>query len=171
MNSVSRIKFDFAVEDGRTEVNWSISGSLPFVLFWITANIETFVRMDSNGGFKMPREWSETDGSKSQTSSIGPQAIEPFSVLGTGGQCEMKNKGGHPCSRAQGVPLSCCSELALTLAAKRFRITTTLISKKFMITPSAVSCTEARTSVPQGVNAWSLPTVQAFHIDHLGAYE
>ncbi len=43
--------------------------------------------------------------------------------------------------------------------------------KKFMSTPSAVSCTEARTSVPQGVNAWSLPTVQAFHIDHLGAYE
>ncbi|MFK7736158.1 MAG: SRPBCC family protein [Pirellulaceae bacterium] len=82
MKSVSKVGFDFAPVSDGTRVTWSMSGSLPFFLFFLKNQIEIFVGMDYERGLKMLKEWIETGSIKSQTAIHGTQPMGPFNVVG-----------------------------------------------------------------------------------------
>ena len=171
MKSVSKVGFDFVAKDGGTEVTWSMSGSLPFFLFWMTGSIETFVGMDYTRGLKMLKEWIETGDIKSKTSIVGPQAMGPFSVLGTRAQCEMKNTGPSM-EQSFAKTFELLQRAGMETCGEKITVYHDFdLKKQTFDYTSGVLFAEAPASVPEGLNSWSLPSVQAFRVDHVGAYE
>ncbi len=169
--SVAKVSFDIAPAGQATRVTWHMRGVLPWFMFWMKGQMETFIGMDYERGLKMLKEWIETGQVLSRTEVHGVQAVGPIQVVGVRRTCEVKD-------------ISSAMEKALTdakqkLEASGLAIDTEMVSvyhhfdmkaQRFDFTsghlmPSAVD------AVPSGLSSWSIPEVQALRVDHFGTYE
>lgn len=170
MKSVSKVGFDFKPVDGGTEVTWSMGGSLPFFLFFLKGQIESFVGMDYDRGLRMLKEWIESGHIESKTTVVGTQSMGPFQVVGVSGQSSLKSIGpamDEAFSKAQqeldnaGLPTD-GEKVSIyhkfTPKTEHFEFTCGFLFG------------EPRDSVPSHLSVWHLPQTQAFRVDHLGSY-
>ncbi|MEM7478747.1 MAG: GyrI-like domain-containing protein, partial [Planctomycetota bacterium] len=170
MKSISKVGFDFKPTGDGTEVTWSMSGSLPFFLFWMTGQIETFVGLDYERGLSMLKEWIETGKVSARTEVIGPQAMGPFHVLGVRDSCTMKDTGASM-EKAITKARSLLESAGLEICGEILTVYHRLDMKKQVFDyTSGFMFDKLPSTIPEGMSQWSLPNCTAFRVDHHGSY-
>ena len=167
--STADVRFNLTPENDGTKVTWTMASSLPFFMFWMKSNMETFIGMDYERGLKMLKEQLETGAVLSDCQPEGIVDLDAMSVLGKRTSCAMQDIGPSMDKAYQdihgalgeGNPL-CGSEGAavyhhMDLKTKRFDFTTGLI-----VPGGSENGSLARVDIPAG--RW-------LHVRHVGSYE
>lgn len=170
MKSVSNVGFDFEPSSQGTKVTWMMDGSLPFFLFWMTKQIETFIGMDYERGLKMLKESIESGHVASNTTVHGNQKMGPFHVVGVRSTCPIREVGpsmdasfrkAAECLEKAGLPSDGEKVSAyhkMDMKAEKFEYTSGMLFAE-PIEP------------PPGMELWSLPETETFRVDHIGSYD
>ncbi len=174
MKSVSNVAFDFqpvAGGDETTRVTWHMDGALPWFLFWMTSQLEAYIGMDYDRGLRMLKEWIETGHIQSKTTVHGIQRMGPFQVLGVRDIAKLSEIG----SSMDAVFAQASEKLAehnLPTDGEKISVYHKFDPKTetFDFTGGFLFGTPVE-SVPAGIEAWAMPEMDTFRVDHLGSYE
>ncbi|QDV67098.1 Polyketide cyclase / dehydrase and lipid transport [Rosistilla carotiformis] len=91
--STSQVEFSVQSEAGQTRLSWAMDGTLPWFLFWMRRNMETFIGMDYQRGLKMLREYIQTGRVLSKSTVEGIEKIPPRRVIGLRESCQLAEIG------------------------------------------------------------------------------
>ena len=92
--SVSDVSFTFASPSSdSTEVTWTMDGSLPFFMFWMTKMMTTFIGMDYERGLKMLKDYAETGSVPSQLEFKPQSSVSGFRYIGIRSTASLANIG------------------------------------------------------------------------------
>ncbi len=169
--STSKVAFELQSAGPDTQLTWHMDGSLPWFMFWMRSMMETFIGMDYDRGLKMLKEWIETGEIRSQTTVKGVVPVGPLTMLGIREKCRV-------------------AEIGTTMEATLKKVT--LLFKQHQLPTDAgmisvYHCFDMKTGtfdftagflVPDSIQGqpdellrWSLPSVQAFCVEHIGSYD
>ncbi|MCR9296949.1 MAG: GyrI-like domain-containing protein [bacterium] len=175
MKSVSNVGFAFepaSTEQGdATRVTWNMDGSLPWFLFWMTSQLESFIGMDYDRGLKMLKEWTETGHVQSSTKVHGIQKMGPFQVLGVRGQAKLSEIGSAMDS-AFAKATQLLEQHGLPVDGEKISVYHKFDAKQetFEFTSGYLFGSPVD-SVPSGLDSWSMPEMDTFRVDHIGSYD
>ena len=166
--SISKVAFDIAETPDGTELTWHMHGSLPFFLFFMKPQMETFIGMDYDRGLKMLKEWIETDSISSKVDIKGVQSVDGMTVVGVRKSCPVA-KIGETMSDAFTEAESKVAAAGMPTDGQQVSV-----YHKFDMKNGIFEFTSGY-QVPQASNAdglsvWSMPTSEAFRVDHQGCY-
>lgn len=82
VKSVNRVAFDLLSIGASTQVTWHLDGKLPFFLFFMKSNLETFIGMDYERGLRMLKEFIETGEVASRIDITGVEPVAEKRVVG-----------------------------------------------------------------------------------------
>lgn len=167
--SVSTVSFRFDESNGETNTHWSMSGSLPFFLFWMKRMMVAGIEMDYDRGLRMLKDHVELGSVPSDLKFSGIEKVDGFDYAGLNGECDyselsaqMKNDFEKLCSATEaagivpaGAPVSFYSKFEI--ADRKIGYTVAL--------PVATG-----TRLPEGIEAGKLPTIKCYTIHHTGPY-
>lgn len=168
--SKSRVEFEFEQTSEGTRVTWHMYGSLPWFLFFMRTMMVTFIGMDYERGLKMLKEWIETGEILSQTTIRGIEPVGPLRMAGIRNKCAMSEIASlmeealcHSLQQFQdnGLPLD--GQVMTVYHHFNFK-TGTLDFTSGISLPDSVD-------VPPGMSVWSIPSVNALAVEHVGKYE
>lgn len=91
--SRSRVTFEIEPLEGAAKVTWHMRGKLPWFLFWMRSQLETFVGMDYERGLSMLSEYIETGKVLSRTDVRGEETVGPLEVVGVRASCPLPDVG------------------------------------------------------------------------------
>lgn len=169
--STSKVAFELKPAGESTEITWHMYGSLPWFLFWMRSQMETFLGMDYDRGLKMLKEWTETDQVLSKTNVRGVESVGPISMAGVRRSCSLSQigpsmEGAFAETRqkfsAQGLPTD---GQAISVYHKF-----DMKALTFEYTSGFVIPAQSKPPTAQ-LSTWSIPTMQALCVEHTGSYE
>lgn len=169
--SQARVAFDFEPAAQGTKVTWNMNGSLPWFLFWMRPQLETFVGMDYERGLRMLKQWIETGQVLSHTKIRGVETVGPIRMVGVRRICPIAEIG--PCMQ------SAFEEVNEKLAGHNPPQPCEAISVYHKLDPkkqtfdftSGFVFPESAGHVPEGLSSWSTPRTSALCVEHVGSYE
>jgi len=85
--SFSKVSFELAVRYRGTEVTWTMNGSLPWFLFFMTRMMSHFIGMDYERGLKMLKDHAEQGEVPCHLEFSGVQSFQGFRYVGLRKQC------------------------------------------------------------------------------------
>jgi hypothetical protein len=100
------VRFTFAEKDGGTEATWTMDGSMPWFLFWMTSMKTALIGMDYERGLSMLKDVLETGSVPSKLEFLGKTSSPGFNYVGVRTSCarvdigeamaaDFKNLGEH----------------------------------------------------------------------------
>jgi predicted transcriptional regulator YdeE len=168
--SKSDVSFDFEPSGDGTKVTWHMKGSMPWFLFWMIPQMEVFIGMDYERGLKMLKEWVETGTILSKTSIRGVESVGPLRMAGIRKTCSIKEIG--PSMK----DAFCEAEAAFRQANLPIEREGISVYHYFDMKAGTFEYTagwvlpDSAGEVPAELATWSIPTVQALRVDHVGSY-
>ncbi|QDV24035.1 SRPBCC family protein [Aureliella helgolandensis] len=169
--SKSKVEFEFVAVPNGTRLTWRMSGSLPWFLFWMTSQMESFIGMDYERGLKMFKEWIETGDVLSTTTVHGIASVGPLQVAGVRKQCHRDEIG----SAMTGAFEEATRLLAQHVSSPCGEMVSVYhcfdIKKQTFDFTSGVVLPEMLDTLPPSLSRWSLPACDALHVTHIGSYE
>jgi effector-binding domain-containing protein/uncharacterized protein YndB with AHSA1/START domain len=173
--SQSKVRFTLEPIEGGTNLTWHMEGNLPWFLFWMRSDMETFLAMDYDRGLKMIRDQLEKGAVHSDVQILGVEPIPDLDVCGVHDSCSMKDVGpamGNAFDKASstlesdGIPTS--GEMIsvyhpVKLKHGRFDFTSGYTVDKTALGSAANGLA--------GLSQIHLPAGQALHIRHVGSYD
>lgn len=169
--SKSRVLFDFEPAEGGTRVTWHMKGSMPWFLFWMIPQMEIFIGMDYERGLKMLKEWIETGTILSETKVRGIEPVGPLKIAGVRKTCSLKDVApSMEAAFAEATDMFCKHDLPTGGAGASVYHHFDMKAQTFdytsgFIVPESVDLAAA------GVSGWTIPSVRALRVDHIGSYE
>lgn len=85
--SQARVTFDIEPAGDGTKVTWHMYGSLPWFMFWMAGQMDTFIGMDYERGLKMLKELIETGQVQSDIDIQGVKPMPAHTVVGVRSSC------------------------------------------------------------------------------------
>ncbi|WP_417733294.1 SRPBCC family protein [Rosistilla oblonga] len=168
--STSQVEFSVQSEAGQTRLSWAMDGTLPWFLFWMRRNMETFIGMDYDRGLKMVREYIQTGRVLSKSTVEGIEKIPPRRVIGLRESCQLAEIGpvmektfarvGEEFSR-RNLPLD--GEMLSVYHPSD------MMRGQFEFTCGFV--VDSSVPLPAGLVECSIPAAKALHVKHVGSYE
>ncbi len=168
--SKSDVSFEFEPAAGGTKVTWHMKGRLPWFMFWMKSNMQTFIGMDYERGLRMLKEFIETDNVLSDSVVVGVESFESRDVFGARSSAPTNDVGptmnaammkveSSKGSEADWAGVECISVYhPCDLKIGRFDFT--------------VGYTvENPQTAPDGLEHCHIPGGQALHIRHTGSYD
>lgn len=169
--SKTGVSFQFQPAGEGTLITWHMFGSMPWFLFWMIPQMETFIGMDHERGLRMLKEWIETGKIVANTNIRGVESIGPLNVVGIRKTCSFDNIGEsmeqafHEASEKMSK-----QELPLDGEAISIYHSMNTKAKTFDYTSGYIVPADVAAS-PEEFSLWSLPEVKALKVEHLGSYE
>lgn len=169
--SVSSVSFRMEPAGEGTRLTWNMDGSLPWFMFWMKGMMQTMIGMDYDRGLKMLKEWMETGSISSRTVVRGVETIGPLRVAGIRAICSIDDVG--PSMKKS------FSEAAAAFRKHNLPMDGEMISvyhkfdmkaRTFDYT-SGYAIPSSADAVPAELSEWSIPTLKAFCVDHIGSYD
>lgn len=168
--SVCRTSFQFAPSPTGTRVTWDMHGSLPWFLFWMVPMMKTFIAMDYQRGLTMLKDLIETQQIPSRCIVHGQKSVGPIRMAGIPGRCSVFDVGdsmeqAFNRARAEFERLGLPTDGDQISVYTKFRVAAGQFDyiSGWLIPPS-------QAVPPSALKVWSLPTTQAFQVDHIGSY-
>lgn len=168
--SDNRTAFKLEAKGGGTLLTWTMTGSLPWFLFWMKGMMTAFIGMDYVRGLAMLKDLAEIGNVPSKLEFLGEQSSAELTYVGIRNEC----------------PIACIGEAMpidfekLAAWRKRARMPKDgriiAIYHKWNATKGVVSYTAAieipnpPTHLPTGMIAGALPDTQVYSIRHTGPY-
>ncbi|MDQ8179251.1 SRPBCC family protein [Pelagicoccus sp. SDUM812005] len=167
--SVSSVSFYFDEGSGETNTRWTMSGSLPFFLFWMKRTMVAAISMDYDRGLRMLKDQVELGQVPSTLKFAGFETVEGFEYVGLSRDCklsEISDRMGADMQQAasilsalgiemEGPPVCFYERFDMSEGTTRYRIAL----------PVA-----AGTPCPEGLEKGTLGEIKAYAIHHTGAY-
>jgi effector-binding domain-containing protein/uncharacterized protein YndB with AHSA1/START domain len=169
----SQSKIGFRVEpvsDG-ARLTWTMDGSLPWFLFWMKSNMETYVGQDYEHGLRKIRDRIEKGSVASRIEVKGVESIPAMTVVGIRDNCTIDDIGpsmSRACSQAKtaivrgGLPTDgemVCVYHHADLKRRQFDYT------------SGYTIPAVAASDLNGLNRCDLPAGSSLHLRHTGSYD
>ena len=170
-NSKSNVAFDFESVDGGTKITWHMKGSMPWFLFWMIPQMEVFIGMDYERGLKMLKEWIETGTILSTVNVRGIESTGPLRMAEVRKTTSIQQIGesmkesfcqAEEAFKKHGLPIE---EAGISVYHKFDMKAGTFDYTAGWLLP------ESAAEVPAEMASWSIPTVKAFRVDHIGSYD
>jgi predicted transcriptional regulator YdeE len=169
--SRSQVSFELEPAGDGTRLTWHMRGALPWFLFWMLPQTQVFIGMDYERGLRMLKEWIETGQILSRTSIRGIESVGPLQMAGVRKTCSIHDIG--PSMEAA------LDEAKRNLSAHDLPTDGEVISvyHKFDAKAGVFDYTsgfilpESGNTVPPDLSSWSIPSVRALVVEHIGSYE
>ena len=91
--STCQVRFELEPTDSGTRLSWTMDGSLPWFLFWMTGQMKAFIGADYERGLKMLKEHIETGAIRSDVDVQGVQAVDALQLIGKRVECSIDEIG------------------------------------------------------------------------------
>lgn len=91
--SQARVTFDIEPAGDGAKVTWHMYGSLPWFMFWMAGQMDTFIGMDYERGLRMLKELIETGQVQSDVDIQGVKPTPAHSVVGVRSSCTFDQIG------------------------------------------------------------------------------
>ncbi|WP_237229025.1 SRPBCC family protein [Rubinisphaera sp. JC750] len=149
---------------------WNMEGKLPWFLFWMKSQMETFIGMDYERGLKMLKEYIETGEVKAETRLHGLVDVEPVEIVGIRQRCHRRELSEkmpplfhqvHDLLEQAGLEHGRGASVYHHFDCK---------SEEMDFT-SGFECNAPLVDLPEGLSLWSLPATQAIRVEQIGPYE
>ncbi|BCX48268.1 ligand-binding SRPBCC domain-containing protein [Haloferula helveola] len=168
--SENTVGFRFAEKDGGTEVTWTMTGSLPWFMFWMKSMMSGYIGADYDRGLRMLKDRIETGSVPSKLEFPGIVELPETAYAGINTECPIDEIGPHMRENfaqirewleeadlsPSGPPF--CSVLKWSPAANVCRYT------------ACVPFLQAPDEGPAGFVSGSRPACRAYQVRHTGAY-
>jgi len=170
--SKARVSFEFEPADEGTRITWTMQGSMPWFLFFMTSMMKAMIGMDYDRGLKMLKELIET-GEVLSTTTIGDvEPVGPLQMAGVRRSCTLAEIGPAMTSAFEEVKEKFCQLDLPTDGGGAVSVYLSVDMKKqefdFI---SGFLLPESFSGSVGGLTRWSTPQVNALRIDHTGRYE
>jgi len=168
----SRSGVAFALEpaDDGTKITWQMEGKLPWLMFWMQSNMETYVGMDYERGLRMLKEFIESGSVLSQTHVIGLEQSVARDVFGIADSCPTDN-AGPTMNQAFGKAKAGFEAAGLPIEGLMLSVYHPCDLKKRMFHFTSGYSVKPDTPLPEGLVHCRLPPARVLHIRHKGRYE
>lgn len=168
--SVSEVEFRFEeVEDGVTEVTWTMDGRLPFFLFFLKQMMMSGLGMDFERGLTMLKDTIET-GSVPFTLEFGEQLRDRVDFVGVKSGCALSRIGPEMESGFARLK-SWFSENGIETSGPPMSIYHKWdLAKQETVFTLAFPVDQVPAEVPDDLRVGSQPAMNAFVIRHTGPY-
>lgn len=167
--SVSSVSFYFDESNGKTNTRWTMSGSLPFFLFWMKKMMVAAISMDYDRGLRMLKDRIELGAIPSKLKFAGFESVAGCEYVGLSRDCSLSEISDFMVSDMEkasrilkesgtevvGEPLCLYEKFNLRKGTTRFRIA--------LPVPAGSSC-------PKGLTKRKMTSQKAYAIHHTGAY-
>lgn len=170
--STSRVTFEMEPEADGSRLTWRMQGTLPWFLFWMRSQMETFVGMDYERGLKMLKEFIETGSVLSETTVQGIQKVGPVRMAGVRKRCSLADIGPVMTAALDEAREEFC-RLDVTPeagGAVTVYLNWNLRSQVFEFLSGFLLPESAPESLGS-LSCWSTPEISALRVDHRGSYE
>jgi effector-binding domain-containing protein len=91
--SLADVRFTFADRGGKTEVVWSMDGSLPFFMGFFKKMMQGFIGMDYQRGLEMLKDYIEAGYVPSKLGFLGQSTLSGFNYVGVRNSCSTAGIG------------------------------------------------------------------------------
>ena len=167
--STSSVSFYFDERDGETNTKWTMSGSLPFFLFWMKKMMVASIGMDYDRGLAMLKDLVEKGSVPSQLSFPGLERVVGFDYLGVKTSCSIKDIGRRMCEDLEKL------QSAMKDAGVEGKGVPVCFYNRFQLTTGTTDYTvaipvEINSRKPEGLVAGSIPDLETYAIEHAGPY-
>ncbi|MEM9827819.1 MAG: SRPBCC family protein [Planctomycetota bacterium] len=88
--SFNYVDFEIVPRGDHTDVSWHMRGKLPWFMFWMKSNLETFIGMDYDRGLKMLGQLAESGSVPSKTEVLGVQERPESYLIGAPGSSTLE---------------------------------------------------------------------------------
>lgn len=167
--STSSVSFYFEESNGETNTRWTMSGGLPFFLFWMKKMMVAAIGMDYDRGLRMLKDQVELGCIPSTLKFSGFDTVAGFDYLGLRRDCdflEVPNLMSEDMKKlretmqrsgieAVGRPVSFYDKFDLSKGTTSYTVALPVASG---------------TPCPSGLVAGTLPTLKCYAIHHTGPY-
>ncbi|YCM46513.1 SRPBCC family protein [Verrucomicrobiaceae bacterium 227] len=162
--SLAKVRMAFTEVDGGTEVTWTMDSKLPLFLFWMRKSMEVFIGMDYDRGLLMLKSLVEAGEVPSKLEFKGGEDFAGMNGVGLRRTCgfdEMAGQMGEDarrvCREFPGGPGFCVY----------YQWEPVKKSVTYLI---GVTVDELPDSVPEGLEAITIPTGGVYVVKHTGPY-
>ncbi|MCB1123991.1 MAG: SRPBCC family protein, partial [Verrucomicrobiae bacterium] len=167
--STSPVSFLFEPEAAGVKLTWTMVGSMPFFLFFMTKMMGAFIGMDYDRGLSMLKDYIETGVVPSKLEFPGLQKTAGFSYIGLKTQCAVAGVGEAMRKDFDRI----CSFLGAEQGA--FKNCFAIYHKWDLVKgvgeyTACCPVDEAPQNLPEGFFAGDFPDCQAYLVQHTGPY-
>ncbi|QXD22751.1 SRPBCC family protein [Opitutia bacterium ISCC 51] len=167
--AISPVSFLFEPEGSGTKLTWTMEGSMPFFLFFLTKMMGVFVGMDYERGLKMLKDYLETGEVPSKLAFNGNESFERFPYVGIKTTTTMEAVGpamaddfGKLKNYFQGQEVN--PDSIFSIYHKWDPI------KGMVVYTTGLAVESAPESLPEGFVAGEFPACEAYEVTHTGPY-
>jgi predicted transcriptional regulator YdeE len=169
--SRSEVTLELEPSGAGTKITWHMNGSMPWFMFWMIPQMEVFIGMDYERGLEMLKEWIETGTILSKTSIRGVESVGPLKMAGIRkttsiGEVASSMKDAY----GEAEAAFCKGGLAIEEAGISVYHKFDMKAGTFDYTAGWIIPNSTET-ISNGLSSWSIPTVNALRVDHLGSYD
>ncbi len=167
--STSYVSFFFDESNWETNTRWTMSGSLPFFLFWMKKTMVAAIEMDYDRGLRMLKDHVELGLVPSKLKFGGLETVEGFEYFGMSRECSLSEIGNLMPADMQKLG-SIFHEAGIEVVGapvcyyEKYKVSSGMIYFTVAL-PVA-----AGTPCPQGLRSGKQPTRKFYAIHHTGAY-
>lgn len=167
--STSSVSFYFDEGSGETNTRWTMSGALPFFLFWMKKSMVAGIGMDYDRGLRMLKDHVELGKIPSELKYAGLELVEAFDYIGLSRDCQLAD--------ISKVMPDDMQKLCSAVSESGIRVTgpAACFYNKFDMTSGSTRYTiglpvKAGTACPKGFVSGSQPRLRCYAIHHAGPY-
>jgi effector-binding domain-containing protein/uncharacterized protein YndB with AHSA1/START domain len=169
--STSPVWFELKQQGQNTEVTWSMTGSLPFFMFFMTKMMTAYIGMDYERGLRMLKDYIEKGAVPSKLDFKGIRPFAETKYIGIKTACNMQTletKMSDDFSKLT----SWATQPTSQVNGPGFSIYHTWdIVKDKVVYTSAFPVREIPTTLPEGFISGVIPAMNVNTIAHIGAYK
>lgn len=167
--STSSVSFYLDERDGETDTKWTMSGGLPFFLFWMKKAMVASVGMDYDRGLNMLKDLVEQGCVPSVLSFPGLEPVKGFRYLGIRSKCSLRDIGAKMKEDFERLETTLASAGISGISPPvcfyhSFKITSGVTDYSVAV-PVGVG-----SECPAGLVTGSVPDLQTYAIEHQGPY-
>jgi len=169
--SRSDVSLELEPSGDGTKITWHMNGAMPWFMFWMIPQMEVFIGMDYERGLKMLKELIETGTILSKTNVRGVESVGPLRMAGIRKTTSIQQIGesmkeafcqAEEAFKKHGLPIE---EAGISVYHKFDMKAGTFDYTAGWLLP------ESAGDAPAEMASWSIPTLQALRVDHVGSYD
>mgnify|MGYP002621947447 CR=1 FL=1 len=168
--STNTVGFRFSGRDGGTEVTWTMTGTLPWFMFWMKSMMAGFIGADYDRGLAMMKDQIETGSVPSRLEFPGITEVPETAYVGINTECPISEIGRHM-ERDFGRLREWLESADLGPSAPPFSsVRQWSPAKDHCAYTVCIPFLEAPAEAPAGFVAGTRPACRAYQVRHTGAY-
>lgn len=168
--AVSPVSFLFEPQEVGLKLTWTMEGSMPFFLFFMTKLMKAFVGRDYERGLSMLKDYLETGSVPSRLDFVGGNTFEGLKYVGTRSECSIDAIGKQMSDDFQQI-MDWSGQNGIQSVGPAFSICHRYdMVKNWTENTAGISVESIPNPLPIGFVSGEIPRCDVYSIKHTGPY-